>query len=834
MSNNKSHLLSLVMLGSVGLAATAQAEEPVKLDEYVTESAKDDVFSVIPEEPSETMFGFDKSILETPRSISEVSSELIMNYGLRSVDDLVRLTPGAFTSSFFGIQGAMDIRGEPADNYFRGFRRIANPGAFKTNIRGAGKLEISRGPVSPLYGTGSVGGQLNYSPKTAKTSTTKYLESPTGRVDLTLGTYNQKILAGEAGAPFKLGERQGGVYVFGEIEDSESYFDGYAPSGNIFQVAVNLDVTDNTTIEFGTQYQHDERIQVPGWNRVTQELVDNGTYITGTPPALNSDNPIGADRLLPEESGIAPVPGAPNASISKVGSFCLPFQVDFTNQFTYNGHDVYCFNSSPFPGLTDVGTTKLSHDETFIDELDYANSDALTAYFDVVTYLKNDKVLKNQFFYDYLDHEKYQSWGFTADYPSAKTFEYRGTLQFPAKLSENIFTDNIVGVNYRTYRADLNHAFFDETFDFRDLSVGPTPDDRIDAAVEDFVLPDGTLRRNFNLEEVSETTNTGLFFLSDMSMNKFRLLAGARYDNFDVDSYDEAQQLDQTLQIDADGDGLPDKKSGSKDATSFNLSFSYVTDNGFVPYVTYAESSSLSTNQVGGISPGSVDSGQFLQDAKLSEVGVKYESPEKTMFAGLSYYDQEKTFRDSQNNNLIAVYSKGLELELRALLTDSLSVTGTATHIETTEVGNSFFVVNQADFAAQNGLDVADLYGGRIAGDRDTFTGAGAELERGGLPDNVASLYGNYIKPMSKGKLTSSLGFTWVDETYTDWAKSVLLPSYMVWTGSVGYIGKKYEVLLAVNNLLDEEYFTSADLFEAVVVKPSAGRTASLMMSYKF
>ncbi|MGV6818469.1 MAG: TonB-dependent siderophore receptor [Thiotrichales bacterium] len=834
MSHNKANILHLVVLGSLGLTTAAQAEEPVKLDEYVTESEKEDVFSVIPSEPSETMYGFDKSILETPRSISEVSSELVMNYGLRSVDDLVRLTPGAFTSSFFGIQGAMDIRGEPADNYFRGFQRIANPGAFKTNIRGAGKLEISRGPVSPLYGTGSVGGQLNYIPKTAKTDTAKYLESPTGRIDLTLGTYDQKILAAEGGMPFTLAGKQGGIYVFGEVEDSGSYFEKYEPSGNIFQVAVNMDVTDNTTIEFGAQYQHDERIQVPGWTRVTQELVDNGTYITGTPPALNTDNPIGIDRLLPQESGIAPVPGAPNASISKVGSFCLPISVDFTTQYTYNGMDVYCFNANPFPGLTNTGTTKLDHDQTFIDDLDYANSDVLTAYLDVVTYLENDKVWKNQFFYDYLDHEKYQSWGFTADYPSTKAMEFRSTLQFPAKLSDNVLTDNIVGVNYRKYTADLNHAFFDETFDFRDLSVGPTPDDRIDWAVEDFVLPDGTLRRNFNLEEVSESTNAGLFFLTDMSMDKFKVLAGARYDNFDVESYDEAYKLDETLQIDADGDGLPDKKSGSKDATSFNLSLSYVTDEGFVPYVTYAESASLSTNQVGGISPGAIDNGQFLQDAKLSEVGIKYENPAKTIFAGLSYFDQEKSFRDSQNNNLIAVYSKGLELELRALLTDSLSITGTATHIETTEVGNSFFVVNQADFAAQNGLNVEDLYGGRVAGNRDTFTGAGVELERGGLPDNVLSLYGNYLKPMGKGKLTSSLGFTWVDETYNDWAESVLLPSYMVWTGSVGYIGKRYDVLLAVNNLLDEEYFTSADLFEAVVVKPSEGRTASLTMSYKF
>ena len=63
-------------------------------------------------------------------------------------------------------------------------------------------MEVLRGPVSPLYGHGSVGGQLNYSPKTSKSETAKYITDPTGRVDVTLGSYDQKLLAVEYGAPF--------------------------------------------------------------------------------------------------------------------------------------------------------------------------------------------------------------------------------------------------------------------------------------------------------------------------------------------------------------------------------------------------------------------------------------------------------------------------------------------------------------------------------------------------------------------------------------------------------------------------------------------------------
>ena len=140
--------LSLGLLTQTVLADESAEKDVAELEDFVISEVTDDL-SILPSEPSDGAFGLDLTLLETPRSVTEVSADLIKSYGLRSVDDLVRLTPGAFTSSFFGIRGAMDIRGAAADNYFRGFRRIANPGAFNTIVRGAESLEVLRGPVSP-------------------------------------------------------------------------------------------------------------------------------------------------------------------------------------------------------------------------------------------------------------------------------------------------------------------------------------------------------------------------------------------------------------------------------------------------------------------------------------------------------------------------------------------------------------------------------------------------------------------------------------------------------------------------------------------------------------
>lgn len=841
---------SALLMGS----SLVSAQEPeTELEDYVVEDLEDS-FSIIPSEPSGSSFGFDKTLLETPRSISSVSSDLVLNYGLRSVDDLVRLTPGAFTSSFFGIQGAMDIRGEPADNFFRGFRRINNPGAFKTNVRGASNLEIMRGPVSPLYGTGSVGGQLNYTPKSAKSDTTKFIDSITGRVDATIGTYEQKIISGELGIPFSIGGKDGGVYFFAEHEDSGSFFDGYEPSGTMFQMAVDLDISSSTVMEFGFQWQEGNHIQVPGWNRVTQELIDDNIYITGAPPARNSTNPIGADRLLPQESGFVadgyPFPAVINSSFSGVGSFCSPSTGEGGN-YVYNGFDIFCpgisDTSNPYP-LQDgtVGRASIDHDTTFIDDIDFADSTVLTAYFDLSTHFDNGAVWKNQFFYDYMDHTKFQSWGFTALYPDANAMEIRSSLTFDFNFGD-VESQHIVGVNYRKEDLDLNHAFFDETFDFRDITVGPTPDDRIDWAVEDpyqdatVVIAgdgsrslEGTVRRNFNEEQVSDHENIGVFYLTDIKLfDGLNALLGVRYDYYDITAREEAQTL-----LGYYYGGSPDSPttlSDSDGAVSYNVSLSYNFEPGIVPYITYAESNSLSTNQLGGVTIGALADGSWLQDSELTEIGIKANLFDGRIYAAVNYFDQEKTFRDGQTGALVAVFSDGLEFELRALLTETLSMSATATQIETTEVSDgALAIINGAEFAAQNGLAPDQLYGGRIGGSRATFVGQGVELDRGGLPDNTASVYLNYADEMGPGKLTGSLGVTYASSTYTDVLKSVELPSYTVWTMSVGYMLEQFEVLLTINNLTDEKYYTSADLFDSVVVKPSELRTGSIMLSYKF
>jgi iron complex outermembrane receptor protein len=52
---------------------------------------------VLPDDPDDTVFGIGKSILDTPRALTSISHELLDRASITDINDLVALTPGAFT-----------------------------------------------------------------------------------------------------------------------------------------------------------------------------------------------------------------------------------------------------------------------------------------------------------------------------------------------------------------------------------------------------------------------------------------------------------------------------------------------------------------------------------------------------------------------------------------------------------------------------------------------------------------------------------------------------------------------------------------------------------------
>lgn len=121
---------------------------------------------------------------------------------------------------------ARSICGTLAESYFRGFKRVENRGTYQTPLGDAAAIEILRGPPSPVYGAGKVGGLLNFIPK----SENGKRGAIGGTLSASYGSYSRRNLTGEVGIPVDLGFARGGLYAYGELDDSYSYYRGLHPS----------------------------------------------------------------------------------------------------------------------------------------------------------------------------------------------------------------------------------------------------------------------------------------------------------------------------------------------------------------------------------------------------------------------------------------------------------------------------------------------------------------------------------------------------------------------------------------------------------------------------
>ena len=192
-----------------------------------------------------------------------------------------------------------------AENYFRGFKRAENRGTYSTPLADAAGIEILRGPPSPLYGAGKVGGLVNFLPKTAGAS-----DALGGEVTVTYGSYSKRNLSAQVSMPVAIGEAGGGLHAYGELDDSFSFYRGMHPSHQLIQLSGGL-ALGNWSFAADYMYFHSNGdVQTPGWNRLTQALIDSGSYITGRNTSLTDAD--GNGRLTLNELGGNPYFFDPN------------------------------------------------------------------------------------------------------------------------------------------------------------------------------------------------------------------------------------------------------------------------------------------------------------------------------------------------------------------------------------------------------------------------------------------------------------------------------------------------------------------------------------------
>jgi iron complex outermembrane receptor protein len=748
-----------------------------------------DAAGLLERAPSDTVFGLAKPLLETPRSASFASAATLERYGVRTIDDLVEVSPGAFTDSYYGVAGSLNLRGTLAENYFRGFKRIENRGTYPTPLPAAERVEIVRGPPTPVYGPGKVGGLLNFVPKTARLDR-GYLTRPTGEAEATVGAYGLLRLSGQVGAPLRPGGAEGGLWAYAEAEDADSFYRGVHPSHQLAQLSVELDLRSGWSTAFGGMaYRSRGYVQTPGWNRLAQALIDDRLYQTGRDTTLVDAD--GNGRLTPNEIG-------PGGLIQ--GYFGFPPPAD--PRFTLD---------------TGLGTAKLSPRTVFVSRRDFSDTETQTAYADLARRI-GEGTLKLQVFYDALQNSRFVSYGFPADYDAHAV---EGRISYSTPFDLGALTGSVVGgASWRRYAGAGLESFNggNISLDRRDLTVGATPNDILD---DPFSTEPGGVGLTWESAVHSRWRDAGLFGVADLNWGRLGLTLGGRYDDYDVTSRDEGTVV-----------FGPTRGQAGKGDWTWSASLSFKAPGGLMPYVSYADASALEVNQAGGVFPSLLASDAWLSKSRLSEAGVKLRLLDDALTGSLAAYRQTRT-QLTLNNTVQGTRGEGVELELRWIASRRLSFTFAGARQKTRIKGPdaSFVVVPPAAV----GVAGPQGYGGAYA----LFALSGlvpGDYVNTLVPRTVASLFAVYTSPRYDwGQVGATFGGVRASSTRGVIPGAVRFPAYTRLDASAFVERGDWRLSLNVDNLTDALYFTPvADVYANVAALPAVGRTWRLSLRRAF
>ncbi|QJU60017.1 TonB-dependent receptor plug domain-containing protein [Sphingomonas sp. AP4-R1] len=817
-------------LACTSLCSAAWAQD----SETTAKSGEDIVVSgslnALPVKDVGTVFGFDKTLVDTPRSASTVSKEQIERFGVTSIYDLVAQAPGTFTNSFFGVGGSLDIRGTPGEVYFRGIRRLDNPGNYPTPIGAADRIDIVRGPASPLMGPAKTGGYINFVPKSARAGNGSYLAEPKAELSYTRSSWNGNVLSGNIVGPGKIAGHEFGYSLYGEVTDSDSYYDNIYTHQTLLQASFDTDITSSLRVEFGGMYDNYRGTQNGGWNRVTQQLIDNGTYITGTarPLDTNGDGKISQAEAQAANRGLGL--GTFGSAFCTTPPFANPFISSITNA---------CLSSVyPDSGLINPGTAKLSRRQTLTGPNDFLDNIATTAYADIIWDGGNDLEIKNQSFYDGTKNNNENAYGFS-QFARSWVFENKTTLS--KKFTTDLGKFSIQASPSVRYTR-FNHAddFGYEYFGRVDLTQGYTPN-----STRLLSTQSGS---GYSSDFKGHYWDTSFSTLADLDFDfGLDVVLGGRYDRMAVTSTAVLSRMDATafsvnmpqtaLTTAADLQRGYRTVQDKKGVWSWSASANYKLPFGLKPYGTISKQSVIITGQGAEVDPNNVYADTWVTSSKLYEGGVKGSWLDNRLYAAISVYKQTRTDYTVQSLTVNqAIRTTGIEGEVRWAVDRHLFVTGAYTHTKVVNLaflngGGAFFYYYGAGAFQAIGVNPALILGAAPNG-LVALTDK-SMAERPGIPRNLYSGTASYS--FDNGiSLTASASH--VPKVWADYPHTLRLPSYTLVDVGVSYEVNHWLFQVNMKNALNERYFRAnfVELYGSQNVKPEVPRSFQATVKYKF
>jgi iron complex outermembrane receptor protein len=816
--SNMNKLVKNLLIGStLGLPFVLGAQSDDRLQELETFIARETALqaedSLLPTvRQTNSVFGVNRDLIELPRAVTILTPEIMKQFGVQDFSDLQRVTAGAAAPNFYGVPGTPFMRGDFAGTFFNGMQRLYQRNEQPTSFGSLEAMDVVKGPAPANFGATQAGGYVNFIPKSP------YFDMFRGSLQATVGSYDMYRIQMDIGGPQLIFDRPSAYRLSFTAQQADSYYNDVGNDFLSLYGAIKSQLSESLTLFTGAEFYKFRSNENAGWNRVTQDLVDNGNYIIGDVADQTSAAFFGfADRPS------IPFIGAFGGESATIGSTAFDGIV---------GGGIIAPN--PTPGLEgllgpngeytaaylnaggQVATVRLRGNQVLSDPSDYANSESFLLFKDLVSTANPDRTLKNQVLVDVLRARKLSSYGYAF---FSDQFVFENKLTAMQTIEPGITIDLVYGASLRYAWAKQLQDFAIEPFSRRDISQPVISANSIVLTGPQRAAFGDT--RNFWAQGGESNAYTASIFLSgDAKITEtFSIIAGIRGDvtKFDFSIPDEFERNANR------GNTLVDT---NKNYFTVNVNpILRVTENVSV-YGAVQIGTALNPTQ-GGVIQGK---GNFAE-AELYEVGAKFKAFDGKLFSSVAAYYFDKSAFDEINQVDFPIRGEGFEFESTWQVNDIVTLVGnfTAQRVYRRSMPGFRFFATQEFFMP---MVAGGLYA--LGGDADGLIARNnPDLVTPGNPEVVANLFAVVNLPSGFG---FSFGPTFRDGYWHNFERTVRLPKTMIWNGNVYYRADRWELFLAVTNIFGEDYFYGSDPGFAAntIITKAPGAEANLTFTFKF
>jgi outer membrane receptor protein involved in Fe transport len=608
---------------ALALATTLAGQTPAsKPAEEVTTMQKFEVKGVPIEQqilptsrPFNSVFGTDDNIIEVPRNVTIISRQQLSDISITDVLDFSKLTSSAFTTTNFGAPSNASIRGQSADTYVNGVRaRITSNGnGMPVDFNSVESVNIVKGPATAVQGTSMyVGGFIDLVTKRP------YFDVTKGSVSYTFGSYNTNKWTFDQGGPLS-NELAYRVSYSGE-NTTGYYVDGHKRTNSLYG-AITWRPTKNYELFVNAQAFIANYTENWGFNRVTQDLIDNGNYVTG----ININNgakatPSDVQNSQNVLSGSNVIAWGPTVYLDRHLRLLRPGNHSYGEEFNVQA----------------IQTFKLSNDDSVKNTTYFSHTKRNT----LSTYYYSE-IIDPSWFGENRTEYVHAAKGFTVN--AGLDLRYQRTVAFddyffePANVWDLTKDHSLINVyNSKAYAAGGN-GFPVPGWPNRYAEPGLFNGDTND----------------------SHGTTVGPFVQTTWKVtDDVNFVAGARDDYFKA-------HVREPL--------LPPYQSASISVWDPNLNASLVykmtpTSSAYFTY-NYSRNTSGAVGVGGGITGWNaagtaLDKENFEQPSTLYELGTKYSLLNNQVFLNFAVFDQKRTAKSTSSTVIQTYHYKGFEAEL--------------------------------------------------------------------------------------------------------------------------------------------------------------------------